>query len=574
MKKYFPYSSYLLFLLLSSCSLLGIHVKVTNPKHAGKYPKFSESLKLLGSLNKYRNCFDATFYELNISVDEKKKYLKGKVLMNAIALSDFDTLQIDLYENMKVNNIGFATLNSIQESETKFINASYVRKHGAIFIALKQKAGEIFKLKIEYEGKPVEAKRPPWKGGFVWKKDKEKNPWIGVACESEGASLWWPCKDVTNDEPDSTSINITVSKGLMAVSNGKFVGISNPDQQNVTYKWFVSYPINLYNVTLYVGKFSLLSDTYTMPSGKILPVNHYVLPMNYEKAKTHLAQAKGQIAFFEKTFGEYPWHHDGYKLIESPYEGMEHQSAIAYGNNYKNSYNGFDYIILHESAHEWWGNSVSAADLSDVWLHEGFATYSEALYVESIQGKNAYLRYLLTYRLFIKNKRPVVGPVGVRFFDYKDSDVYMKGAWILHTLRTLINDDILFFDILKSFHERYKMKTVTSKDFIDMVNEKTGSDYSWFFHQYLNKREAPFLEYYWDGTNFYYRWKYVGADFKMPAEISLDGLVKINLKPTDKIQKIAISSQSYKEISFNNYTALFGVEENKKLKRESLVISH
>ena len=240
------YTLYLILcLFLSSCFLLGIHTKVTNPKHAGTYPKISESLKLLGSLNKYRNCFDATFYELNISVDEKNKYLKGKILMNAIALSDFDTLQIDLYANMKVNTISFATLNSIEESETKFINASYVRKHGAIFVALKQKVGEIFKLKIEYEGKPVEAKKPPWRGGFVWEKDKEKNSWIGVVCETEGASLWWPCKDVTNDDPDSASINITVSKDLMAVSNGQLRG-KEENEKFVTYKWFVSYPINLW----------------------------------------------------------------------------------------------------------------------------------------------------------------------------------------------------------------------------------------------------------------------------------------------------------------------------------------
>lgn len=582
MKKHSLLLRFLLFCILpflSSCFLLGIHTSVTNPKHAGKYPKFSESLKLHGSLNKYRTCFDVTFYELNVTLDEKKKYLKGKVEIQAIALSDFDTLQIDLYENMKVNNIGFASLNSVQEKGSKFISASYVRKHGAIFVALKQRTGEIFKLSVEYEGKPVEARKPPWKGGFVWKKDKEKNPWIGVACESEGASLWWPCKDVTNDEPDSASINITVSKDLTAVSNGNLIG-KEENGNLITYKWFVSCPINLYNVTLYVGKFALLSDTYTnSSSGKILPINHYVFPMNYEKAKKHFPQAKSQIAFFEKTFGEYPWYKDGYKLVESPYEGMEHQSAIAYGNNYTNSYNGFDYIILHESAHEWWGNSVSAADLSDVWIHEGFATYAEALYVESIQGKNAYLRYLLTYRLFIKNKRPVVGPAGVRFFDYKDSDVYMKGAWILHTLRTLLESDQslpdgskLFFDILKSFHEKYKMKTVASKDFSDMVNEITDRDYTWFFRQYLNKREAPFLEYYWDGLDFYYRWKYVDADFKMPAEISLDGLITINLKPTDKIQKIAISSQTYKEISFNNYTELFGVEQNKKLKKK--ITSH
>ncbi|MBI4929231.1 MAG: M1 family metallopeptidase [Bacteroidetes bacterium] len=571
-KYYFlPLASCLLF--FSDCSLLGIHKSVHIPKHAGKYPKFSETTKLLGTENtKYRNCFDATYYELNVTVDEKKKYLKGKVIISAIALADFDTLQIDLYENMKVNTIGFATLNSIQEKDTKFINTSYIRKHGAIFIAFKQKTGEIFKLNIDYEGSPLVAKKPPWKGGFVWKKDKEKNPWIGVACETEGASLWWTCKDVNNDEPDSAAVNITVAKDLTAVSNGHFIR-KEENGNLVTYQWRISYPINLYDVSIYIGKFSLLADTYTMPSGKILPINHYVLTYNYEKAKKHLPQAKEQIAFYEKAFGEYPWYMDGYKLIESPYEGMEHQTAIAYGHGYKNSFGGnFDYIILHESAHEWWGNAITASDFSDVWLQEGFATYSEALYVESTQGKNAYLNYLVFYRLFIKNKWPVVGPVDRRYFDYRNSDCYQKGAWVLHTLRSTINDDAVFFDILKTFFDRYKLKTTSSKDFISVVNEKTNENYNWFFNQYLYKREAPVFEYYWEGENFYYRWKNVGADFKMPVELMLDEIVKKSLTPSNTIQKAFISKQTYKQISFNDFMLLYGVEENKKMKKR--VIGH
>lgn len=561
----------------SSCFILGIHTKVQNPKHAGRYPKFSEGLKLLGNQDsKYRRCFDVTFYEINITVDEKKKYLKGEVEIVATALSDFDTLQIDLFENMRINKMRLSPIPSPKEEGSNFQELNYFRRHGAVFVRMPatMNKNKKFQIVIDYEGSPLVAKKPPWRGGFVWKKDKEGNPWIGVACETEGASLWWPCKDVTNDEPDSAAINITTKKNLVAVSNGKLVGIdaelvsvSNPDQQNVTYKWFVSYPINLYNITLYIGKFKLLQDSLqSKVSGKTLPFNHYVLETNYEKAKKHFRQTKEQIAFYEKTFGEYPWYKDGYKLVESPYEGMEHQSAIAYGNGYKTSYNGFDYIILHESAHEWWGNSVSSADLADVWIHEGFATYAEALFVESTQGKNAYLRYLLVYRLFIKNKRPVAGPPGVRFFDYKDTDVYMKGAWLLLTLRTLINNDEIFFSVLKSFYEKYKMKTVCSQDFIALVNEKTGEDYNWFFNQYLYKRQTPFLEYFWNGTEFFYRWKYTDDSFKMPVEILLDGQVKITLQPTTDVQKIEIDGKAYKEISFNNYTKLFGTISNKKLK--------
>lgn len=564
----------LLFILftLQGCFLFGIHTQVHNPRHARKYPEFSESLKLLGKQDtKYRNCFDVTFYNLSVQVYPEEKYLKGSVEILAVSTSAMDTLQIDLFENMKVNSIGIRTMMSFRETATKFNPTPFFRKHGAIFIPYKQNSNQIFSIRIEYEGSPVVAQKPPWKGGFVWEKDKEGNPWIGVACETEGASLWWPCKDVTNDEPDSARINITVPKELVGVANGHLIGKSdNVDIKHATYQWHVSYPINLYDISIYAGKFRLLEDSHTMPSGKTLSINHYVLPVNYEKAKKHLAQAKDQLAFFEKTFGEYPWYKDGYKLIESPYEGMEHQTAIAYGAGYKTGYQGFDYIVLHESAHEWWGNSITASDLSDVWLQEGFATYSEALFVEETQGANAYLRYLLTYRLFIRNRRPVVGPRDARFFDYKDSDVYMKGAWILHTLRTLIKDDNMFFGILKNYYEAYSRSTIASADFIKTVNEKTGEDYQWFFNQYLYKRHAPVLEYYTDGTDLFYRWAHTDSAFRMPAEIALDGLVMINLKPGPYVQKLPVSGNTYKEITFNNYTELFGVRKNKKLRREYL----
>jgi len=559
--------SILLLCTLQSCFILGIHKEVKNPKRAGKYPTFNESVKLQGALNtKYRTCFDATFYRLNISIDDVKKYLKGEVKMNADALADFDTLQIDLYANMKINSIFFTDVASGMTTPI----AAFQRKLGAVFIKMPRqiKQKEKFSLVINYEGSPLEAKRPPWRGGFVWKKDSNKKPWIGVACESEGASLWWPCKDVNNDEPDSVAVNINVTKGLTAASNGRLLG-KEETESKTTFKWMISYPINLYDVSVYIGDFKEITDTYTMPSGKVLPINHYVLNNNYEKAKSHFEQAKKQIAFYEKTFGEYPWYRDGYKLIESPYEGMEHQTAIAYGNKYKNFWGGdFDYIILHESAHEWWGNAITASDFADVWLQEGFATYSEALYVESTQGKNAYLRYMAFYRLFIKNKWPVVGPENRRYFYYKNSDCYQKGAWILHTLRTTINDDKKFFSILNTFFDRYKYKTTCSKDFISIVNELTNDDYTWFFNQYLYNRLAPILEYYWSGDTFYYKWKSTNTDFKMPVNLMLDGVVEKNITPSHTIQTTAISNISYKQISFNDIYLLYGVVENKALKKE------
>ncbi|MEW6468081.1 MAG: M1 family metallopeptidase [Bacteroidota bacterium] len=542
--------------------LFGFHREVHNPKKKGRYPRFSKEEKLRGERSPLRDCYDVTCNELHVSVDPLKKYLKGKVKIDASAVSAFEVLQVDLYPNMRANSITF-----------NGSPAKYERKHGAVFITAPQKikAGERFSIEVAYEGEPLPARRPPWDGGFVWKKDKQLNDWIGVACQTEGASLWWPCKDENSDEADSTLINITVPAGLFCVSNGQFRGIDSLSSKTEhTYRWFVSYPINNYNVTLYIGKYRHLSDSYKSPvTGKTLALNHYVLPWNYTMAQKHFQQLKDHLAFFEKTFGEYPFYRDGFKLVESPYAGMEHQTAIAYGNGYKNDFNGwFDYIILHETAHEWWGNSLSASDLAHVWLQEGFATYSEALYVEHIQGKNAYLDYLYWQRMTIKNKRPLIGPMGRKYFSYKDGDVYMKGTWTLHTLRSVIADDPLFFDIIKTFHVENSMKQVTSDAFIALVNKKTGKDYSWFFKQYLSKRKAPFIEYCYAGGKLYYRWKNTDSDFVMPVELVTGNGKRTMIYPTAKVQAMTLPD-GVSEFAFNDRIMLFGSRENKSLKRKA-----
>ena len=333
-----------LSIVLQSCSLLGIHFNVHNPKKAGKLPNFDEETILLGELTKYRSCFYVHYYDLSVKVDPEEKYLTGRVVLFAIATESFDTLQIDLDDNLKVNSI----------KSDKGKDLSYYRKERAIFIHYPQSNSTKFSLMVEYEGQPIKAKKPPWKGGFTWDKDKEDYPYIGVSCESEGASVWWPLKDHTSDEPDSMRLHYTVPRGLVAVGNGQLEGVDKTEKEE-TYNWFISYPINTYNVTIYVGNFKLLADTYYGVDGDSLELNHYVLPYNYNKAKKHFQQLHPQLALFEKRFGKYPWYRDGFKLVESPYAGMEHQTAIAYGNGYRNN-GGADYIILHETAHEWWGN--------------------------------------------------------------------------------------------------------------------------------------------------------------------------------------------------------------------------
>jgi aminopeptidase N len=548
------------FSLASSCGLMGIHLKVETPKKAGKYPTLNKHMQLLAANSKKRTNYDVHYYRLQLNPNPQTKHLKGTVLMRAKALYDMDTIQVDLYPNLTVWHVSMLNC-----------TVSFTRVNGAIWItpAQKLREGEVFEITIEYEGKPLIAEKPPWKGGMVWKKDKAGLPWCGVACESEGASLWWPNKDDVADEADSTDVYITVNKGLKAVSNGVLKDVQAQNNNTSTFHWHVSYPINNYNVTYYIGNFECLNDTFVSEiNGQTIPLSYYVLPNHSAIAKDHFKQVKKHLAFYEDKFGPYPWPRDGYKLIESPYAGMEHQSAIAYGNGYKNGGDGFDYIILHETAHEWWGNSVSAADLADGWIHEGFASYAEALYVEKQFGRQAYLRYMFWQRITILNKRPVVRQRERRYFSYTDEDIYSKGSWVLHSLRTTINNDSLFFDLLKSFRINYHQKQILTEEFIAFVNQKTKRDYTWFFHQYLFRREAPVLEYYWVGEKFYYRWTGVEKEFdKLPVELTFT-THKETIYPSLEVQTLEVKLEPGNEVHFSDDRTYFGYRQNKELLKQ------
>jgi aminopeptidase N len=525
--------SYVLFLcFFSSCAVIGFNTKHKTPSRPFKYPRFTEADSLHGSLNRFRSCYDVIFYELSVSFKIEKKAISGSVMFSSKATCNFDTLQIDLYKNMQIDSIVF--------DRNKLV---YYRKHNAVFVLFDRtiKKEESFNFVVYYQGEPIIAKKPPWEGGFVWDKDKNKDTWASVACEVAGSSLWWPSKDHLSDEPDSMVMHYTVPNGLSCVANGvQTDSLVNGDF--TTYTWKVSYPINTYNTTFYIGKYSHFYIPYKSDSGSFV-MDFYVLKDNYERAKEHFMQVPYIIQYFENFYGSYPWPRDGYKLVESSYEGMEHQTAIAYGHKFKNtSWIDADYIILHESAHEWWGNSVSASDYADIWIHEGFATYSEALYIEATQGYDAYLNFLRYYAMLIINKRPVIGPYGVNYWDYKDIDVYMKGALLLHTLRNTINNDSLFRDILKTFYQRFAQKTAITSDFINIVNEKTGKDNTEFFKQYLYSRTCPELvwEYYYDikiGKSYvYYKWLNANEGFSIPIKVKADNRVFI-IRPTNKLQK-------------------------------------
>lgn len=521
----------ILALLFGSCSVF--RSEMATPKKEGKIPKFSEEQILLGELTPVRTCFDVNYYDLQMDVHPENQTLNGTVFIHAIATADFDTLQIDLHPNFEITALEDGNSNQA---------LSYDRKHRAVFVQSSHKKGDRFILKVVYNGAPEEAKKAPWKGGFVWKEDGEGKPWIGVACESDGASLWWPLKDHTADEPDSVRMTYTVPKGLVGVGNGVLENIVE-NEKSTSYTWFVSYPINTYNVTIYVGDFTLVQDTYKGLKGEDLTLNYYVLKPHAKKAEQHFKQTHHILKVYERMFGLYPWYKDGFKMIESPYAGMEHQSAIAYGNGYKDG--GLfttDYIILHETAHEWWGNSITVKDLADVWIQEGFATYSESVYYEQIFGENYYNLSLNRIRSSINNKYPIVGVEGRRWFHFrKHSDVYVKGSWILHTLRQQLDDDTLFFDIISSFYDQYKYSLVESQDFINVVNEKTGKDYTWFFEVYLHQHQSPNLNYEISKTGeLTYRWTNVPESFnQLKIKLRANG-EKIILTPSSNLQTYQI----------------------------------
>lgn len=466
---------YILFLLFVSGQLYA----------KDPYPKFTRADSLHGYLSEFRSCYDVRFYDIAVTVKPETKSLEGKVSMLVSCENPQQSvIQIDVSSLLTIDSLFIDSV----------LVTNYKREHNAVFFSLPQvyEKGQEYTITCSYHGKPAEAVRPPWEAGMVWKTSESGKPWCGVTCETLGASCWIPCKDHLSDEPeDGMRMKITVPKGLVAVSNGMLQEHIETDANDV-WIWKTNYPINSYNMTFYVGDFVSYEEEYKGIE-RSFPLIYWVLQEDLEKSKKSFAQTKDVVAAYEEFFGPYPWSKECLKLVESPYEGMEHQTAIAYGNGFKNTF-GFDYIIVHEVAHEWWGNTVSVDDYAEIFIHEGFAMYSEFLYVEKMFGTEKRDRYIRIWANTLKNIRPVVGPRDVNFWDYRDTDPYVKGALTLHGLRDLIDNDSLFFDIIKSYNMTRRNSIVTVKDFTDYVNERTGQDYSWYFKQYLYSKEKPVLQ--------------------------------------------------------------------------------
>lgn len=510
---------------------------------------FTRKDSLQGGLRFERTCFDVLRYNLDLTVIPNEKKIKGNNEIIFKIVENTKKIQIDLFENMQIDSI-------IWNNSQLIFN----REFNAVFInfpdELKKNSEE--KIQFYYQGNPIAARNAPWDGGFVWKKDKNNNDWIGVAVQGTGASLWYPCKDSQTDEPDfGASIKVAVPNGLMNISNGRFIGSKKLENDYTRWNWEVKNPINNYNITLNIGDYVHIHDNHNG-----LDLDYYVLSYNEEKARKHFEEVKPMMDCFQSKFGEYPFKEDGYKLIETPYLGMEHQSAVAYGNKYLKgyldqdiSYSGvgllFDFIIIHESGHEWFGNSITSQDIADMWIHEGFTQYSEIVYAECVFGYEKAMKYANGLKNGVLNNKPIIGHYGV---NCKGSDdMYPKSALLLNTLRHAINDDEKWWKLIYDYSTTFRHKIIDTETVITFFNEYTKQDLTPIFNEYLRYTTIPILELKINKNRLEYRWKTNETNFSMPIEIKINGQSTI-IKPvsTWNKSKFKVKSSDKIEVS-NNY---------------------
>lgn len=486
---------------------------------------------LRGEYGRYRANNDLLYYHLDVRVDPALKTIRGKNTVRFRMLQDDDRIQLDLHEAL--------ALDAVKLGDTSL---KFERDQGAVFIDFPEtlKAGREVSIVCEYSGTPNQGGRF---GGFSFDKDPQGRPWIYTACEGQGASVWWPNKDQWRDEVESMDVSVTVPDGLTDVSNGRLVGKTPLGDGFTRWDWHVSYPINNYCVSVNVGAYEHFSDQF----GE-LDLDYYALPEDLERARTTFAQTNGMLEAFQAYFGDYPFAKDGFKLVQVPYAGMEHQSAVTYGNGFKNGYLGrdwtgvgisprFDFIIIHESGHEWFGNSVSAADRSDMWIHEGWTTYLETLYVEHRWGKADALKYVNGYRKMVQNRQPIVAKRGVNATP--PGDQYFKGALFLNTLRSIVDDDARWKDLLRGFYKQFQYKNIMTEDAVAYFNRETKKDLTPIFNQYLRHTAIPVLEleFKGDGGEVKYRWKADEAGFAMPVRVGKPDAWQI-IQPTREWQTL------------------------------------
>ena len=517
---------------------------------------FTREDSLRGHLNEFRTCFDVKHYDLKVNIDVPARTISGQNRIFMVATRSLKKLQLDMFRNMFIDSVLYKGKKLEFDRDT---DAFYVRFQEPVV------KDDTFSLSVFYHGKPFFSLNPPWSGGFIWEKDSLGREWIGVACEGTGASLWWPNKDHLSDEPDSMQISIIAPDSLVAISNGLLKKVTPLMGNKKEWTWEVTYPINNYNVTLNLAHYGYFQEIYRNPASDLLPLDYYVLDYNLDKAKNHFGQVKGMLACFEHYLGKFPFWNDGYTLVETPYWGMEHQSCIAYGNEYENNDYGFDFIIVHESAHEYWGNSVTVKDHAELWIHESFATYMEALYVEYFLGKSRAQQYLNDQRKMIYNVRPVLGPLEVNYNEWNDADMYYKGSWMLHSIRNTLNDDSLWFRMLKATYQEFKFRNITSADIINFMDGMTPPNLKPIFQQFLNTTEIPTLKakrsFTKKGLELVYQWENVVKDFNMPVVLEINHERDLRLHPTTKRQRILLSVDQNDQVRFDTDRFYYLVDE-------------
>ena len=518
-------------LLIAGTALLAC----ANGATAQRRDSFTRADTLRGSYTTPgRAWWDVTFYDLHVAINPADSSIRGYNAITYKVLEPAQLLQIDLMEPLQVDSM-------VQDG-----NAVPFQREGNAFFAklpAAPAAGAAKTITVHYHGKPLVAKRPPWEGGFTWAADSLGRPWVVTTDQGMGASAWWPNKDTQADEPDSQRIALRVPDPMINVSNGRLVKTIQHDDKTTTYEWFVKNPINNYAIAVAAGSYEHWNEIYEGERGE-LTMDFWPISYNLEKAKQQFAQARPMMKCFEHWFGPYPWYEDGYKLIEVPNTGMEHQSAVSYGNWYENGYRKrdlsgtglglkWDFIIIHESAHEWWGNNITTKDIADMWVHESFANYAEGIYTECLLGKEAGAQYIIGVRRGIQNDRPIIPAYNVNAEG--SGDMYPKGGNLLHTIRQIVNDDEKWRAILRGLNAQFWHQTVTGKQVEDYISRQAGSDLSKVFDQYLRNTEIPVFEYKVGGDQLSYRWSGAIAGFDMPMRVMVAGK-SVLLRPSAEWQ--------------------------------------
>ena len=543
----------LLFLILCALTYQG------NAQLMKARELFTQADTLRGTLTPFRTCYDIQYYHLDIKVDIENKSISGSNLFKFIATDDFEELQFDLFDNLSVDHV---TYNGK--------DIPFTRSYNAVFIELPNtiEKGKVDSFLVHYSGSPIAATRAPWDGGFDWKKDSNGKPWVATACQGLGASVWWPNKDHQSDEVDSMLISVSVPNGVMNVSNGRLVKTEKDGKDHTKYHWKVTNPINNYNVALNIGDYHHAQDIYQGENGP-LSFDYYVLKENKDKLPHLKKNAIQTLQAFEHWFGPYPFYKDGYKLVETAHLGMEHQSAVAYGNKYQNGYLGrdnsgtglglkWDFIVVHESGHEWFGNNITSKDLADMWIHESFTNYSEALFIDYHFGKHASQAYVHGNRKGILNDSAIQGPYGVN--KEGSGDMYVKGGVLLNMIRTIIENDEKWRSILRGLNKTFYHQTVNYNDIVNYINEQSGVDLTKVFAQYLQHKSIPTLEIRLnEKKELIARWISEVNEFNMPVHLGIKGNKLQRYQVGSTFQPIGLKIDNIENLEIDTFNYYIGV---------------